>query len=161
VGSTSEGASNLFGNQGSGSSEPMGMVARINRDREHRLEQLNKKIRRLRQGSGGSAGMGMAMMSSKRGKSLMSEREALMKPDAYSLGLYEDGPHGRQRSQRGLDTGFTGDFDKWERSQARKQSNLQYKKANQKREAKTQARIDSYYPSSQHLAPPPDQSGFF
>ena len=144
-------------NQGSGSSEPMGMVSRINRSTQHRLQQTEGEIQRLRRGSGGSAGMGMAMMFSKRGRELGRQKAGLLTPTPYNMGLWEDDPYGggRRLSQYGLDTGFTGDFDKWKRSQARIKENEKYKKERIKREAATQAKIDSYWGAP---APPPDQS---
>ena len=142
--------------QGSGSSGSMGMVSRINRSTQHRLQQTNEQMRRLRDGFGGSPGMGMAMMFSKRGRELARQKAGLLTPTPYNMGLYEDDPYGGQQvSQYGRDTGFTGDFRKWERSQARIKENEKYKKERIKREAATQARIDSYGGAP---APPPDQS---
>ena len=159
MGSTSEGASNLYiGNRGSGSSGSssgsMGMVSRINRSTKHRLLQTNLQIgqhQRL-----GKGWMGAAMMTSKKGRALLRQKEGLLTPTPYNMGLYEDDPYGgRQISQYGRDTGFTGDFRKWERSQARIKENEKYKKERIKREAATQAKIDSYWGAP---APPPDQS---
>jgi len=131
MGSTSEGSSNLLGAIGNGGTQnttgasfQMGRAARANRNRMGQLYQDKR---------------GGPMEMFKR----LSLIESLNQPTSGSEGLMIDSPFGPVLSDKAAQSGYSGNMRDFLNQQGFKADNAKFAKARRKREAATNARINS------------------
>ena len=134
MGSTSEGSSNLLGAIGNGgiqnttgASFQMGRAARANRER---MRQLQAQFRDQMNNPFAQAG-------------ISKQLEALGQPTSGTEGLMIDSPFGPVLSDKAAQSGYSGNMRDFLNQQSFKADNAKFAKARRKREAATNARINS------------------
>jgi len=132
MGSTSEGSSNLLGAIGNGGTQnttgasfQMGRAARANRERRRQLR-------------GGYADANPIMQAA-----ITRQIQALNQPTSGSEGLMIDSPFGPVLSDKAAQSGYSGNMRDFLNQQSFKVDNAKFAKARRKREAATNARINS------------------
>ena len=132
MGSTSEGSSNLLGAIGNGGTQnttgasfQVGRAARANRER----------IRQLQDGYADANPIMQAAITRRI--------QALNQPTSGSEGLMIDSPFGPVLSDKAAQSGYSGNMRDFLNQQSFKADNAKFAKARRKREAATNARINS------------------
>ncbi len=136
MGSTSEGSSNLLGAIGNGGTQnttnasfQVGRAARANRER---VRQLQAQLQDQMSNPNPLMRMGLS-----------KQIEALQQPTSGTKGLMIDSPYGPVLSDKAAQSGYKGNMRDFLNQQSFKADNAKFAKARRKREAATNARINS------------------
>ena len=134
MGSTSEGSSNLLGAIGNGGTQnttgasfQVGRAMRANRER---MRQLQARLQDQKNNPLAQAG-------------ISKQLEALGQPTSGTEGLMIDSPYGPVLSDKAAQSGYKGNMRGFLNQQGFKADNAKFAKARRKREAATNARVNS------------------
>lgn len=142
MGSTSEGSSNLLGAIGNGGTQnTTGASFQVGRAMRADRERIRQLQARLKNEKSNPSGLFASALFARVG--ISKQIEALRQPTSGTEGLMIDSPYGPVLSDKAAQSGYKGNMRDFLNQQGFKADNAKFAKARRKREAATNARVNS------------------